>query len=225
MGVDPSVYDPRLTELAILDGVRDIGLTLLADRTSPWRRDRLDRLSAAFPGGRFHGKGWPSGYLPPAEQVGVLQRTKVGPNLHNSTGPVNFRTFYLPANGILQICDNRSHLGRVFRVGEEAIGFDTLEECIDLCRYYLAHDRERREIAARGFRRAMTDYTEVPVFASKVAAIARHRAMQHTPTVAPARRQRERTPWAPLWSPVVEGGAAAAEFARRSLGWIRRRLP
>jgi len=44
------------------------------------------------------------------------------------------------------------------------IGFDTVEECIDQCRYYLAHDRERREIAAAGWARATRDYTEVPIF-------------------------------------------------------------
>jgi hypothetical protein len=65
---------------------------------------------------------------------------------------------------VLQICDNKQHLGAVFELGKEVIGFDTVEECIELCRYYLAHDEERRIIAANGWKRAMSDYNEVAVF-------------------------------------------------------------
>lgn len=225
MGVDPSIHDPTLTEQDILEGTRDVDLLLLADRTSPWRTARLDRLAAAFPAGRFHGKGWPSGYLPPVEQVQMLRRAKVGPNLHNSTGPVNFRTYYLPANGVLQVCDNRSHLGQIFRLGEEVVGFDTIDECIDLCRYYLAHDQERREIAARGFRRAMADYTEVPVFARKLEAVLRHGV--HSRSYGPgdpAARQRHLTRWSGGFSPLVEGSVDLCRLARRGARWISRRL-
>ncbi len=64
-----------------------------------------------------------------------MQRTRVGINIHNSTGPINFRTFYLPANGVLQICDNKSHLGRIFELGREVVGYQEIAEAIELCRY------------------------------------------------------------------------------------------
>ena len=64
----------------------------------------------------------------------------------------------------MQICDNRSHLGKLFDLNKEVIGFDTVEEAIDLCRYYLSHDEERRRIAAAGWIRAVRDYNEVTVF-------------------------------------------------------------
>ena len=64
----------------------------------------------------------------------------------------------------MQLCDNNSHLGQLFELGKEVVGFDTVDEAIDLGRYYLAHERERREIAAAGFARSVRDYNEVAVF-------------------------------------------------------------
>jgi len=164
MGLQPTIYDGRLTYQDILEGKRDIDLFLMMDRTFPARKRRLDQLAAAFPAAHFYGKGWPRGFLAPQQEVAFLQRSKIGPNLHNSTGPINYRTFYLPANGVMQICDNKSHLGQIFQLGEEAVGFDSVQECIELCRYYLEHDEERRRIAANGWQRAINDYNEVAVF-------------------------------------------------------------
>ena len=59
-------------------------------------------------------------------------------------------------------------MGKIFELNNEAIGFDTVEECIDLCRYYLDHDKERRLIAANGWRRVVTDYNEISVFRRKI---------------------------------------------------------
>ncbi|HEY6039128.1 MAG TPA: glycosyltransferase, partial [Kofleriaceae bacterium] len=164
MGVQPEVYDPTLTTDQILSGERDLDLFMMLDRLAPWRRDRVEKLAAAFPDAHFYGEGWPRGFMPATKQIEFLRRAKIGPNIHNSTGPINYRTFYLPANGVLQICDNKANLGKIYELDREAVGFATIEECIDRCRYYLAHDRERREIAARGFERAIRDYTEVPIF-------------------------------------------------------------
>ena len=164
MGLQPTIYDPTLTYEKILDGERDLDLFLMCDRLSPWRRERLDKLSQAFPEAHFYGQGWPRGYLPHGQELKFLQRAKIGPNLHNSSGPINYRTFYLPANGVMQICDNKNHLGKIYELGKEVIGFDSVEECIELCRYYLDHDEERRLIAANGWKRVVTDYTEIAVF-------------------------------------------------------------
>lgn len=171
MGLQPTIYDPTLTFEKILSGERDIDLFMMCDRLSPWRKERLDRLALAFPEAHFYGKGWSRGYLPNDQELKMLHRAKIGPNLHNSTGPINYRTFYLPANGVMQICDNRSHLGKIYELGLEAVGFDSVEECIDLCRYYLEHDEERRLIAANGWKRVLADYTEASVFKRNVSLI------------------------------------------------------
>ena len=176
-------YDPNLREEDIARAPRDVPLSLLCERQSPWRRARLDRFSSAFPEGVFRGPGWPAGFLPESQRIPLLQRTKVGVNFHNSTGPINFRTYYLPANGVLQVCDNRSNFARLFELGKEAAGFDTVEEAIDLCRYYLEHDNERTEMAIAGWKRATSDYSEEAVFRKFVEAIKeiRGRSITNTP--------------------------------------------
>lgn len=157
-------YDPALTENAILSGDRSVDVSLLCERVTSYRRANVDRFARAFPQGVYRGPGWSSGFLPEEERIPLLQRTRVGINIHNSTGPINFRTYYLPANGVLQICDNKAHLGRVFELGREVIGYDTIDEAIELCRYYLAHEDERRTVAAAGWRRSLRDYNEIAAF-------------------------------------------------------------
>lgn len=168
MGIWPEFINPDVTFESIITGKRDIDLFMMIDRLFPYRRSRIDCLANAFPNGHFYGRGWSRGYLPSRLQLDYLQRSKIGPNIHNSTGPINARTFYLPANGVLQICDNKSHLGKIFELGKEVIGFDNIRECIDLCRYYLAHDEARRIVAANGWQRAVTDYNELAVFSRVV---------------------------------------------------------
>lgn len=157
-------YNPKLTKNEILTGERIYDITLICEKTLPWRKKRLDNYASHFPQGQYYGLGWPNGFLPEEKRVPLLQNTKIGLNLHNSTGPINFRTFYLPANGVMQICDNKTNLGKLFTLGKEAIGYDSVDEAIDLTKYYLEHDKERREIAAAGWERAMKDYNEVAIF-------------------------------------------------------------
>jgi spore maturation protein CgeB len=157
-------FDPKLTRDRILSGSREVDVALLCERVTQFRHRRIDALVHAFPRGAYYGPGWPNGILPEEMRVPLFQQTKIGINVHNSSGPINFRTFYLPANGVLQICDNKSHLSRIYDLNREVIGYDKIEEAVDLCRYYLAHDEERREIAAAGWERALCDYNEVTCF-------------------------------------------------------------
>ncbi len=170
LSLEPGFYGETLTYDEVLHGQRDIDLFMMIDRLAPWngRRQRLDKLAAAFPMAHFYGQGWDKGFLPVEEQLRLMRRAKIGPNVHNSTGPLNSRTFYTPANGMMQICDNKSHLGKLFELGTEAVGFDNIEEGVELCRYYLTHDEERQQIAANGWRRAVTDYNEINVFKRRV---------------------------------------------------------
>lgn len=164
-------YDPDLTAETILEGNRDIEVALLCERVTRYRKDRVDRFVRAFPNGAYYGLGWPAGFLPEENRIPTLQRTRIGINIHNSTGPINFRTFYLPANGVMQLCDNKSNLGKIFELGKEAIGYDSIEEAIDLTHYFLEHDAERRLIAAAGWKRALADYNEIACFRKVIEAI------------------------------------------------------
>lgn len=164
MGFTPDMYDENLTYDDILNSNRDIDLFMIIDKLSRHRSKRMDIIDKAFPYGHFYGRGWKRGYLEMGQEVNFLQRSKIGLNIHNSTGPINTRLFYLPANGVLQICDNKSHLGKVFEIGKEVVGFENINEAIELCKYYLHHEDERRIIAAEGWKRAMREYNEVEVF-------------------------------------------------------------
>lgn len=195
-------YDPGLTRDRILSEPRPVDVALLCERWSNWRRQRLDTFASNFPEGVYRGTHWPLGWLPEAERVPLYQRTRIGPNFHNSTGPINIRTFALPANGVMQICDNRSHLGRIFAVGTEVIGVDTAAEAIEACRYYLAHEDERRVIAAAGWERSLRDYNEIAVF----------RRLEHAVIELLAKRQ-ERSASAPA----ELATAMCARISRRPL--------
>jgi len=152
---------PDLTEAKILGGNRDIDVAMFCERVLGLsdRAQRLGRLEAAFPQAMLRGKGWPGGFISDDAMRNAYRRAKIGWNLHNSIGPCNTRLTTLPAFGVMQICDNKTHLGKVFELDREVVGFDSIEECIEKTRYYLDHDVERRRIAAAGWVRAMRDYT------------------------------------------------------------------
>jgi hypothetical protein len=139
---------------------------------------------------------------------------------------LNFRTYYLPANGVLQVCDNKSHLAAVFEPGKEIVGFDTIDECIDLCRYYLAHDDERRQIAAAGWKRALTDYNEVAVFRHAVSIIEQHLPARASHPVVDygALTQRRKTRGRRAAYTVAYPLIAVVRFAMRVIRGIVRRL-
>jgi hypothetical protein len=157
-------YDSSITEEQILGSERDLDITLLCERESRWRKERLDKFSNAFPNGNYYGRGWKNGYLDEKKKIPLYRKTKIGPNFHNSTGPLNYRTYMLPANGVMLLCDNKSYLAKLYTLGEEAIGFDTVEEAIELTKYYLEHDDERKRIAIAGWKRAKKNYNEISVF-------------------------------------------------------------
>lgn len=219
--------DPSLTESEILGGERDVQVALLCERVTDWRSRRLDRFAAAIPDGIYRGRGWPLGWLPSEQRVPLYRRTRIGPNFHNSLGPVNARTFILPANGVMQICDNRRHLSGVFELDREVVGVETVDEAIDATRYYLAHDDERRRIAAAGWRRAHRDYSESAVYARMegiVTAAWRRkgtttmRAASHLAPMLIARRNRK---------PLAVGMAAVRAWAvalRRTVGRLLRNI-
>lgn len=124
-----------------------------------WRQRRLGKITAAFPQARCFGKGWPGEFVPDEELRNLYGRSRIGWNIHNSTGPINVRLFSLPAWNILQICDNKTGLAEVFELGREVVGFDTISEAIEATHYYLSHEDESRAIARRGHERYWNDYS------------------------------------------------------------------
>jgi spore maturation protein CgeB len=223
LGFRDSDQGTPLTREDILKDDRDVTVTILCERDHSWRRERLDRIASAFPEGRYHGLGWNTGFLPDEERIPLLRRTKIGINIHNSTGPLNSRTYSLPANGVLQICDNKQHLHHVFEVGKEIVGFDTIDEAIELTHYYLAHEEERRQIAAAGWERSVRDYNYI--------ALARRAVETMRPLVSAASEKvlPEATWLAEIRSSpsrkfqrMLYAAAGPIRFAQSTLKWARR---
>lgn len=164
LGFRETDYNKFLNEEMILSNKRKHDISLLCEKTSGYRTNKLDQYVDAFPKGKYFGKGWPNGYLEESKRIELLQNTKIGINIHNSTGPINFRTFYLPANGIMQICDNKSWLSKIFKLDYEVVGYDSIEEAIELTNYYLNNPIKRKEIAVNGWKRAIKEYNEQKCF-------------------------------------------------------------
>lgn len=160
MGFYEDDYNPYLDENTILSAERRWDIGFVGERVDHWRKERIDRIVKAFPNGKYYGRGWPKGFLSKSKLLELYSNMKVGINIHNSVGPVNRRTYALPANGVMQICDNKCRLGQLFKLNEEVVGVDTIEEMIEAVQYYLHHEEERVNIAIAGWKRALKDYSE-----------------------------------------------------------------
>lgn len=135
------------------------------------RRRFMERLERGIPELVAYGEGWRRGFLAEGGLAPLYRKSRVGINVHNGLGPVNFRLYDLPAFGILQICDNKETLGHVFRVDEEIVGFATPEECVELVRYYLGRPQQACEIAAAGHDRFRRDYATEPLWRTLLSAV------------------------------------------------------
>ena len=72
---------------------------------------------------------------------------------------VRLRDFEVPMSGGFYLTEHTDELAEFFTPGIEIETWRTREELRDKCRYYLAHDEERRRIAAAGRARALREHT------------------------------------------------------------------
>ena len=56
----------------------------------------------------------------------------------------------IPACGSLLMAERTPEHEQLFKDKEEAVFFSSDQELLDLCRYYIAHDDERKRIAMAG---------------------------------------------------------------------------
>ena len=170
-----AISDPSKTEADILSGVRDIDVIFIgalhlnkmsliaAVKKALGKKLRLHGLTSLKKNVYFNIKyGFPRWIKPVAfaDYVKLYQRAKIGINIHNRGDYTvgSYRLFDLPANGVMQISDGGEYLNRFFAVGKEVVAYKNAEELIDLIKYYLAHDEERKQIALSGFRRVRKEY-------------------------------------------------------------------
>ncbi|MCH7546850.1 MAG: glycosyltransferase family 1 protein, partial [Planctomycetes bacterium] len=155
--IDPASVPAYEEATSILSHARDNDIVLCCGITQ-WRKKRLAGLIDAFSDARVHGSGWKAGFISDEGKLDLYRRSKIGWNIHNSTGPINQRLLMLAGWGVMQICDNKTGLAKFYDLNREAVGFDTIPEAVELTRCYLEHDDERRAIAQAGYERFHREY-------------------------------------------------------------------
>jgi len=79
------------------------------------------------------------------------------------------RTFEIPACGGFMIAERTDEHKAVFEEDKEAVYFSSNEELLEKCRYYLAHEEEREQIAAAGRKRCeLSDYSDEGIIMNMV---------------------------------------------------------
>ena len=95
------------------------------------------------------------------EMYQILQNSKITLNHHGDVPPYanNMRLFEATGVGTLLVTDWKKNLSEMFEPGKEIIAYRNSEECVELIRYYLENDDERRAIAKAGQRRTLSEHT------------------------------------------------------------------
>ena len=118
---------------------RDIPCRLLRRTFQPAAPQPLGPARQGVSAGLLRGRRLGQGLR---DRSGDVRRVSKGP------GGVEHPQFHRPdqlpllraaAHGIMQICDNKAHLGELYRLGEEVVGYESSKECVDLTRYSSAH--------------------------------------------------------------------------------------
>lgn len=192
LGFRGDTYDPGLNKEDILEKERPVDVMFVGSVLNWKRLGYFSKLKRAFPqmkicSRNFKNPRWKfslnaymtlrsrrlcwESYLPHDKLSWLYQNSKIGINMHFTYGPSNIRTYQLNANGVMQVCDCLEGLDQVYKVGKEVEGYQSIDEAIDLIRYYLDDDNERRKIAAAGFIRAIKDYNRETTFLKALDAI------------------------------------------------------
>lgn len=91
-----------------------------------------------------------------------LRRSKVVLNTHidiSSNSASNLRLFEATGVGACLLTDWKENMTELFEPAAEAVTYRSVEECIEQAQYLLAHEDERRKIAAAGQRRTLSEHT------------------------------------------------------------------
>jgi spore maturation protein CgeB len=92
----------------------------------------------------------------------------------NDINGVNRRTFDIAACRGFQLADYKRDMETVFKVHEEIVCFDSMDELKTLIAHYLAHPEERERIADAAYRRVIREHT-YDVRAAQILDITRRR--------------------------------------------------
>lgn len=137
------------------------------------RRELLEELSRKVPlscwgaGGETLPPGSPlRGRVKPPlwgyDMYRQLQRSKIALNIHIDMAEqfaANMRLYEATGVGTMLLTDWKTNLHELFELGKEVVAYRSIDECVELVNYYLAHDSEREAIAAAGQKRTLCEHS------------------------------------------------------------------
>ena len=153
--------DPRLYHDAGLE--RDVDLSFVGSVARyPSRRAGLEALQQAGVDVRCGG-GQREERLTPEAYARVFQQSKIALGFSEFVGggrhQLKGRPFEAALCGAMLLESENPETARWFEPMRQYVPFSDENDLVDKARYYLAHDAERREIAARGHQKASACYT------------------------------------------------------------------
>jgi spore maturation protein CgeB len=97
------------------------------------------------------------------EMPKVFNLSKI--NLNMTMRPIEtglpLRCFDILGCGGFLITNYQEELNDMFVIGQDLEAYSSLDELIDKCAYYLAHENERAAIAKNGYEKVRTRYTHI----------------------------------------------------------------
>lgn len=152
---------------------RDIDVSFVGNCRKTDRKQYLDFLSANGIKVERFGLGTPNGFLSEPEMPAVFSRSKINlnfsrlekidPEVKRTTGHKG-RTIETAMTRSFCLSEYYPALPHIFDIGKEIDCFTDRDSLLEKVRYYLSHDKERDEIAARAYARALREYESRPYF-------------------------------------------------------------
>jgi len=91
-----------------------------------------------------------------------LQRSKIALNIHIDMAEqyaANMRLYEATGVGTMLLTDWKVNLSELFEPGKEVAAYRSIDECVELVKYYLAHEDERAAIAKAGQQRTLCEHS------------------------------------------------------------------
>ncbi len=167
---DPRLFSPcRESELVDVEWAADVSFF---GSPYPNRRSFFTHLSDHGVEVRLWGRAWESGpafrHQCAPRSVGTVHKRRVYcgtrinldlPAGHQQINAISSRAFEVLCCGAFVLVEYRRDVERFFEIGREIEVFRSADEAVEKIRYFLEHDDERREVARRGQRRVLRDWT------------------------------------------------------------------
>jgi hypothetical protein len=120
---------------------------------------------------RYRGEAWG------LDMYRVLGAARISLNRHIDIADGyanNMRLYESTGIGTLLLTDAKRNLGELFEVGKEVVSYEGPDDLVQKIEYYLAHEDERREIAAAGQARTLDEHTYAHRMRELVGILSRH---------------------------------------------------